>query len=124
MHSYTEALRYETKAGLGTYLHLTQVSLPSMFDHCSNFIITENFRLIPAGDLNILTQVGSDEIIEEDVIEPRETGNVTRRIGVVGTRRVYRARIFGHLDPMTAIVYEGSQFSKACFSAWLRITFD
>ncbi|KAJ7677785.1 hypothetical protein DFH06DRAFT_1291222 [Mycena polygramma] len=116
------ALRYEAKAGLGSYLHVSQVSLPSMFHHCSNFIITGDFHLIPAADLNLLTHVDSDEIIGE--IEPWETENTTQRLGVVGMRKVYRARIFGHQDPMTAIVYEGSQFSKACFSAWLRISFD
>ncbi|KAJ7677772.1 hypothetical protein DFH06DRAFT_560175 [Mycena polygramma] len=114
------------RAGLWTSLHLTQVSLPSMFDHCSNFIITEStfnawekpksdFRQIPAGDLNLLVQVGSDEFIEADVIDEQETGNVTPRKSVVGTRKLYRARIFGNQDPMTVIAYEGSEFSK-----WMR----
>jgi hypothetical protein len=48
------------------------------------------------------------------VIEPREIGTAIRKV-VIGRRKVYRARIFGSQDPMTAIVYEGSQFDKAGF---------
>ncbi|KAJ7462951.1 hypothetical protein FB451DRAFT_1404111 [Mycena latifolia] len=93
-----------------------------MFDHCSNFTISggtfniwerpasprSDFRSIRLGDLNLLKQVGAVQTLKSDVIDRRGEMSVVRNV-VVGTRRVYRARIFGSQDPMTAVVYEGSR---------------
>ncbi|KAJ7822621.1 hypothetical protein B0H14DRAFT_2828203 [Mycena olivaceomarginata] len=69
-----------------------------------------DFRSIPLGDLNLLTQV-SQEPLGCDVLEQRGGRTIVRR-EIIGKRTVYRARIFGSQDPMTAVVYQGSQFEK------------
>ncbi|KAJ7669907.1 hypothetical protein DFH06DRAFT_158261 [Mycena polygramma] len=68
-----------------------------------------DYRLIRAGDLHLLTEVGEDEVMLSDRIESR--GTIARKV-VVGKRKVFRARIFGSQDAMTAIVYEGSHFKQ------------
>ncbi|KAJ7633947.1 hypothetical protein B0H17DRAFT_1280434 [Mycena rosella] len=93
-----------------------------MFDHCSNITITDgnfnvlerrpsDFRSIRLGDLNLLTQMGNEEELISSVVKRRGPRLVRRKV-IVGSRKVYRARIFGSQDPMTAVVYEGSQFEK------------
>ncbi|KAJ7637782.1 hypothetical protein B0H17DRAFT_1278784 [Mycena rosella] len=93
-----------------------------MFDHCSNITITDgtfnvlerspsDFRSIRLGDLNLLTQMGNEEELTSGVVERRGPRLVRRKV-IVGSRKVYCARIFGSPDPMTAVVYEGSQFEK------------
>ncbi|KAJ7652362.1 hypothetical protein DFH06DRAFT_1418723 [Mycena polygramma] len=72
--------------------------------------LLSDYRTIRAGDVHLLAQVGEDQTIEADEAES-QTGIVTRRV-VVGKQKVFRARIFGSPEPMTAIVYEGSQFKK------------
>ncbi|KAJ7626491.1 hypothetical protein B0H17DRAFT_1151001 [Mycena rosella] len=74
-----------------------------------------DFRSIRLGDLNLLTQIGDEEALTFDVVERRGPRLVQRR-AIVGTRKVYRARIFGSQDPMTAVVYEGSQLQKAIYN--------
>ncbi|KAJ7686393.1 hypothetical protein B0H17DRAFT_1204294 [Mycena rosella] len=96
-----------------------------MFHHCSNVTIAggifnvwerprsppSDFRTIRLGDLNLLTQMGNEEALTSDVVERRGAALVQRKV-TAGTRKIYRARIFGNQDPMTAVVYEGSQFGK------------
>ncbi|KAJ7657550.1 hypothetical protein B0H17DRAFT_1213463 [Mycena rosella] len=94
-----------------------------MLHHCSKFTVTggtfnvlerppSDFRSIRLGDLNLLTQMGNEEELTSDLVERRGPRLVRRKVAV-GTRKVYRARIFGSQDVMTAVVYEGSQFQKA-----------
>ncbi|KAJ7652273.1 hypothetical protein B0H17DRAFT_1215017 [Mycena rosella] len=96
-----------------------------MLKNCRNFTIAggtfnvweqprsppSDFRSVQLGDLNLLTQMGKEEALTSDVVERRGPGLVQRK-AIVGTRKVYRARIFGSQDPMMAVVYEGSQFEK------------
>ncbi|KAJ7615182.1 hypothetical protein B0H17DRAFT_1220479 [Mycena rosella] len=49
-------------------------------------------RSIRLGDLNLLTQIGDEEALTSDVVERRGPRLVQRR-AIVGTRKVYRARI-------------------------------
>ncbi|KAJ7444665.1 hypothetical protein FB451DRAFT_1413063 [Mycena latifolia] len=70
-----------------------------------------DFRSIRLGNLNLLTQLGKEETLKCDVVERHGETDVVRKT-VVGTRRVYRARIFGSQDPITAVVCEGSRFDK------------
>lgn len=74
-----------------------------------------DFRTIRAGDLNLLTQVGFEETLQVNLAEPWGKRAVFQPKVVVGMRKVYRARVFGTPDPMTAVVYEGSLFDKAAF---------
>ncbi|KAJ6597521.1 hypothetical protein DFH09DRAFT_1304320 [Mycena vulgaris] len=96
-----------------------------MFEQCSNFTIsggvftiqkepglihparsciegplesrsTPNFQSIRLGDLNLLAEIGKDDIVEYRDIRRRRTGVLVRRQRVVvGTRRIYQARVFG-----------------------------
>ncbi|KAJ7824207.1 hypothetical protein B0H13DRAFT_339507 [Mycena leptocephala] len=98
----------------------------AIFDHCNNFNISggtfnvwerpaspgSDFRTIRAGDLNLLTQVGFEETLQVNLAEPWGKRAVFQPKVVVGMRKVYRARVFGTPDPMTAVVYEGSLFDK------------
>ncbi|KAJ7657554.1 hypothetical protein B0H17DRAFT_1213466 [Mycena rosella] len=98
-----------------------------MFDHCSKFTIAvgtfnvlerppSDFRSIRLGDLNLLTQIGNEEELTSGVVEQRGPRLVRQKV-IVGTRKVYRARIFGSQDVMTAVVYEGSQLQKAIYKS-------
>ncbi|KAJ7901335.1 hypothetical protein B0H13DRAFT_773249 [Mycena leptocephala] len=52
-------------------------------------------------------------VVEWHPVHRKKTGVVVRHIKVVvGARRVYRARIFGSQDPMTAVVYDDAQFEQ------------
>ncbi|KAJ7930691.1 hypothetical protein B0H13DRAFT_2309313 [Mycena leptocephala] len=72
-----------------------------------------NFRIVKLGDLNLLDEIDKDNVVEWHPIHRKKTGVVVRYLKVVvGTRRTYRARIFGSQDPMTAIVYNDAQFEQ------------
>ncbi|KAJ7930773.1 hypothetical protein B0H13DRAFT_2264091 [Mycena leptocephala] len=73
-----------------------------------------NFRIVKLGDLNLLDEIGKYNVVEQRPVHHRRTGAVVRHVKViVGTRRVYRARIFGSQDSMTAVVYNDAQFEQA-----------
>jgi hypothetical protein len=64
-------------------------------------------------DLNLLDEISKYNVVERRAIHHKRTGIVVRHIEkVVGTRRIYRARVVGIQDPMTAAVYNDPQ-SKA-----------
>ncbi|KAJ6452337.1 hypothetical protein C8R47DRAFT_288880 [Mycena vitilis] len=90
-----------SKSGMGP-------AVPSRLPSCDSLL--PDYRTIRAGDVHLLAQVGEDQTIEADEPDLR-TGIVTRRV-LIGKRKVFRARIFGSSEPMTAIVYEGSRFQK------------
>ncbi|KAJ7901345.1 hypothetical protein B0H13DRAFT_1883112 [Mycena leptocephala] len=72
-----------------------------------------DFRVVKLGDLNLLDEIGKYDVVERRPVHHKRTGAVVRHIKVVvGTRRIYRARIFGSQDPMTAIVYNDAQFEQ------------
>ncbi|KAJ6536498.1 hypothetical protein DFH09DRAFT_1401989 [Mycena vulgaris] len=105
-----------------------------MFHHCSNFTIAggtfnvweqraaprqvlssdpQCVRSIHLGDLNLLTQVGSEETLNSELVEQVGRQDITvRREVIVASRTVYRARVFGSQNPMTAVVYRGAQLEK------------
>ncbi|KAJ7901331.1 hypothetical protein B0H13DRAFT_2336208 [Mycena leptocephala] len=73
-----------------------------------------NFRVVKLGDLNLLDEIDKHDVVEWHPIHRKKTGVVVRHIKVVvGTQRIYRARIFGSQDPMTAVVYNNAQFEQA-----------
>jgi hypothetical protein len=73
-----------------------------------------DFRVVKLGDLNLLDEMGKQNVVEWHPIRHKRTGVVVRHIKVVvGTRRVYRARIFGSQDPMTVVIYNDPQFEWA-----------
>ncbi|KAF8164384.1 hypothetical protein K438DRAFT_268209 [Mycena galopus ATCC 62051] len=64
-------------------------------------------------DLNLLDEIDQENVVEQHPIYRRKTGAFIRNIRVVvGTRRVHRAQIFGHQDPMTVVVYDDSNFEQ------------
>ncbi|KAJ7882664.1 hypothetical protein B0H13DRAFT_926912 [Mycena leptocephala] len=72
-----------------------------------------DFRVVKLGDLNLLDEIDKHNVVERRPVHHRRTGAVVRHIKVViGTRRTYRARIFGSQDPMTAVVYNDVQFEQ------------
>ncbi|KAJ7901338.1 hypothetical protein B0H13DRAFT_773272 [Mycena leptocephala] len=72
-----------------------------------------DFRVVKLGDLNLLDEIGKYNVVERRPVHDKRTGAVVRHIKVVvGTQRIYRARIFGSQDPMTAIVYNDAQFEQ------------
>ncbi|KAJ7910045.1 hypothetical protein B0H13DRAFT_1877097 [Mycena leptocephala] len=104
-----------------------------LFNSCQNFTVSagsifniqgnmyssvadeSDFAIIKLGHLNFLNEVGKQPIVEyRDILRAR-TGAVIRRVPViVGLRRIYHTRIHGSQETFTAVVYEGSQFGKAC----------
>jgi hypothetical protein len=73
-----------------------------------------DFRVVKLGDLNLLDEIGKYNVVERRPVYRKKTGVVVQHIKVVvGARRVYRARIFGSQDPMTAVVYNDAQFEQA-----------
>jgi hypothetical protein len=73
-----------------------------------------DFRVVKLGDLNLLDEIDKRNVVEHHPIRRKKTGVVVRYLKVVvGTRRTYRARIFGSQDPMTAVVYNDAQFEQA-----------
>ncbi|KAJ7930675.1 hypothetical protein B0H13DRAFT_2309298 [Mycena leptocephala] len=73
-----------------------------------------DFRVVKLGDLNLLDEIDKHNVAEWRPVYRKKTGVVVQHIKVVvGARRVYRARIFGSQDPMTAVVYNDAQFEQA-----------
>jgi hypothetical protein len=72
-----------------------------------------DFRSIPLGDLNLLSEVGKADIIEYRDVRRQKTGALIRRVPVVvGRQRIHQARIFGSQEMMTAVIYDGPGFEK------------
>ncbi|KAJ7846516.1 hypothetical protein B0H13DRAFT_1907719 [Mycena leptocephala] len=73
-----------------------------------------NFRVVKLGDLNLLDKISEYNVVERHPVHRKKTGVVVRHVEVVvGTRKIYRARIFGSQDPMTAVVHNDAQFEQA-----------
>ncbi|KAJ7331088.1 hypothetical protein DFH08DRAFT_815170 [Mycena albidolilacea] len=73
-----------------------------------------DFRSIPIGDLNLLAEVGSTDIIEYQDMRRQKTGALIRRVpAVVGKRQIHQARVFGSQETMTVVIYNGHDFEKA-----------
>ncbi|KAJ7930787.1 hypothetical protein B0H13DRAFT_2309405 [Mycena leptocephala] len=73
-----------------------------------------DFRIVKLGDLNLLDEIDKHDVVKRRPVHRKKTGVVVRHVKViVGTRRIYRARIFGSQDPMTAVVYDNAQFEQA-----------
>ncbi|KAJ7436282.1 hypothetical protein B0H11DRAFT_660524 [Mycena galericulata] len=109
-----------------------------MFEQCSNFTIfggtfitypestavqprcsiatkprSPSFRSIPLGDLNLLSEIGIQEIVEYRDVRRHKTGVLIRRQReVVGMRRIYQAQIFGNPGIVTAVIDQGTSFEK------------
>ncbi|KAJ7871214.1 hypothetical protein B0H14DRAFT_2724771 [Mycena olivaceomarginata] len=93
----------------------------SMFNECRNVTIhggnftvvgnagrmslEEDYRSIRLGDLNLVSHTGTENIVRSRHSPLQQLARRTRVI--IGTRKMYRARVFGSLDTFTAIVYEG-----------------
>jgi hypothetical protein len=72
-----------------------------------------DFRFVNLGDLNLLDEIDKRNVVERRPIYRRRTGAIIRHVDVpVGIRRMYRAQIFGAQDPMTAVLYNESQFEQ------------
>ncbi|KAF8164394.1 hypothetical protein K438DRAFT_268387 [Mycena galopus ATCC 62051] len=72
-----------------------------------------DFCRVNLGDLNLLDEIDQEKVVELRPIHRRRTGAVKQHVSVViGTRRIHRARIFGHQDPMTVVVYDNSHFEQ------------
>ncbi|KAF8139274.1 hypothetical protein K438DRAFT_719788 [Mycena galopus ATCC 62051] len=70
-----------------------------------------DFCRINLGDLNLLDEINQENVVELHPIHRRRTGAVIRHVTVlVAKRRLHRAQIFGHQDPMTVVVYDDSNF--------------
>ncbi|KAJ7930767.1 hypothetical protein B0H13DRAFT_1858567 [Mycena leptocephala] len=72
-----------------------------------------DFRVVKLGDLNLLDEIDKQNVVEWHPVHRKKTGVIVRYVKViVGTRRIYRARIFGSQDPMTVVVYNDAQFEQ------------
>ncbi|KAJ7343850.1 hypothetical protein DFH08DRAFT_937668, partial [Mycena albidolilacea] len=82
----------------------------SALENCHDFIIKggtfsfsaaedrlqSDFRVVKLDDLNLLDEIGKYNVVERRAIHHKRTGIVDRHIEVIiGTQRIYRARIFG-----------------------------
>jgi hypothetical protein len=75
-------------------------------------LTSTDFRFVPLGDLDLLNEISKQPVIECHPIHHRWTGAVIRHVTVVGTQRMYRARIFGRQDPMTVVVSDDPEFER------------
>lgn len=111
-----------------------------MFEHCNNFTISGGtfhthsqstvahrshgdsaverrsplpFHSIRLGDLNLLTEIGMEDVVEYRDVRRRRTGALIRRQQfTVGTRRIYQAQVLGNPRSLTAVIYQGTDFEK------------
>ncbi|KAJ7032201.1 hypothetical protein C8F04DRAFT_665663 [Mycena alexandri] len=108
-----------------------------MLDHCSNFTIyggtfhnyaaegprvaqdaelqlSPNFHSIRLGDLNLLKEIGKQQIVKYSDIHRRKTGVLVRRKReVIGWRRIYRAAVVGTPGTeLTAVIDDGTDLEK------------
>ncbi|KAF7340329.1 Reverse transcriptase-RNase H-integrase [Mycena venus] len=73
----------------------------------------DNFRYVNLGDLILYDEIDKQNVVERRPIYHKKTGALIRHVElVVGTRRVYRARIYKCQDPMTVIAYNDSEFEQ------------
>jgi hypothetical protein len=80
--------------------------------HRSNEFYPE-FRSIRLGDLNLLSEVGKEDVIEYRDVRRRKTGALVQRVKIVaGTRKILQVRIFGSQETMTAVIQDGPDFEK------------
>ncbi|KAF8139265.1 hypothetical protein K438DRAFT_719704 [Mycena galopus ATCC 62051] len=72
-----------------------------------------DFCCVKLGDLTFLDEIDQESVVKRHPISRRRTGAFIRHVRViVRMRRVHRARIFGHQDPMTVVVYDDSNFEQ------------
>ncbi|KAF7333370.1 MFS general substrate transporter [Mycena venus] len=100
-----------------------------MFDRCNNFTLNggtfnifghprepehdADYRTIRVGDINLLSLITEEDILESHVIRHRKRPNrIRRQLVITGRKKAYHARIFGSQDVFTAVVYEGIDFSS------------
>ncbi|KAJ6571223.1 hypothetical protein B0H19DRAFT_1129472 [Mycena capillaripes] len=75
--------------------------------------ISSSFNSVRLGDLNLIAELGTEEIVEYRDVWRRKTKALARRERVVvGLRRIYKAWVFGTPGTLTAVVYEGVNFDK------------
>ncbi|KAJ7068675.1 hypothetical protein C8F01DRAFT_619093 [Mycena amicta] len=100
----------------------------AMFNGCSNITINggtftmappteaqEDFRTIRVGDINLLSLVQEENIVENRVVLHRKRpGRVHCQKVHIATRKTYHAKIFGSQDIFTVMAYEGN------LSEWKR----
>src|ERR1700761_831545 len=80
------------------------------------------FRFIRRGDINLLSYVGENEIVEYRAVR-RKGRSGTVRV-VTGTRETYHARIFPSQDTFTVVKYNGSSFTKVgLLFFWFRFMY-
>ncbi|KAJ6539862.1 hypothetical protein DFH09DRAFT_69545, partial [Mycena vulgaris] len=101
---------------------------PSLFSHSQNFTISggvfnavvhhnmaeprpkSGFRSIRMGDLHLLSETKQFNMVQVRAVRRRKTGRVLRyEPQTIGMRTIYRARIFGSPEIVTAVVYNGAQ---------------
>ncbi|KAJ7062234.1 hypothetical protein C8F01DRAFT_1230658 [Mycena amicta] len=104
------------------------VATMAMFKECSNVTISggtftmvqpnepqDDFRTIRVGDINLLSLVKEDDILENHVVlHQKNPGRVHRQTVCVATRKTYHAKIFGSQDVFTVMAYEGN------LAEWMR----
>ncbi|KAJ7697838.1 hypothetical protein B0H17DRAFT_1197173 [Mycena rosella] len=118
----------------------TQAPRLSAFENCQNFMVNggtfniqnqgnssqsdeSDFRVIRFGDLNLLEEVGKQNVIEYRLVR-HKTGFVKRRVlAVVGVRKIHRARIIGMQELFTAVMYDSSLFEQASYVTWLQVSY-
>ncbi|KAF7340339.1 Reverse transcriptase-RNase H-integrase [Mycena venus] len=72
-----------------------------------------DFRFVNLGDLILYDEIDKQNVVERRPIYRKGTGALIRHVEVVvGTRRVYCARIYKCQDPMTVIAYNDSEFEQ------------
>ncbi|KAJ7220859.1 hypothetical protein GGX14DRAFT_676254 [Mycena pura] len=100
----------------------------AMFNRCSDVTITggtfnvnitnsvsssaldDEFRSIRVGDINLLSCIGENELVEYHVVQRKKHSGIVRVS--TGRRRIHHARIFPSPDVFTVFEYEGSDFAK------------
>jgi hypothetical protein len=91
---------------------------------------TLDFRRIRPADVRLLQEVRQQNVVEYQEIRHKRTGAVKRRVPfVVGSRKIFHARVVGYQDSFTAVVYEGSHADRvgsplpdiACLNLCLRL---
>ncbi|KAJ7869850.1 hypothetical protein B0H13DRAFT_1896472 [Mycena leptocephala] len=76
-------------------------------------IPSTDFRSIRRGDINLLSCISEEDIVENLIVQhPRRSARTSHVRAVTGRKKMYHARIFRSQDSFTVVAYEQSDFSK------------
>ncbi|KAJ6577592.1 hypothetical protein B0H19DRAFT_1062185 [Mycena capillaripes] len=101
---------FERPSPTGTSRRRGKIKLPRKVQF--NNTSTLDFRSIRLGDINLISFIGEDDVVEGHVLRREETDHAYPVRVASGKRKIYHARIFGSQDTFTLFSYHGVNFAE------------